>query len=240
MSTQSLPRHSQQPAGIVVVLTVLVAVMRLAFAWPAARSKPHHLPIGLVGPPTVTGQIQGRIAPGGFAVTPYRDEAALRSAILHRDAYGGLVVERPGPALLVASGASPTVAALLTQIGARLAASALPLTVAGLLPATVAVLAFGREVWLRFCAIVVFSLLAALTIAALLRDVLGSFDHNFADVAAGLTLGALAMGLSLPGLRSLFGRIGLAVGVATAILVLTGWTAAAVPLVGASGVRKRA
>ena len=67
-----------------------------------------------------------------------------------------------------------------------------------------------REVWTRFAAAVVFAVLAGATIAALLRFVLGSIDANFWGVAGGLTLGALASGLSMLGLGSLFGRVGLA------------------------------
>jgi hypothetical protein len=62
------------------------------------------------------------LAPGGFAVTAYPDEAALRDAIRDRNAYGDLVLAAGGPALLTATGASPVVAQLLTQISTGLAA----------------------------------------------------------------------------------------------------------------------
>ncbi|HET9874672.1 MAG TPA: ABC transporter permease [Mycobacterium sp.] len=234
-------------AGIVIGLTVLTAIICLAFAWPAARSKPHDLPIGVAAPLT-TEQIRAqldRIAPGAFTVTGYPDQDALRSAIRHRDVYGGLMIGRPGTLLLMASGGSPAVAQLLTQIGdgiaahtgtplhtedlaplppndsrgTALAASTLPVTLAGLLPAIVLLLVFPRQVWLRFVATAVFSVLAALTLAVLLRHVFGSIDHNFTGVAAGLTLGILAMSLSVLGLGSLFGWIGLGLGVVVAVLL---------------------
>ena len=151
----------------------------------------------------------------------------------------------PDRTLLTATGGSPTIAQLLTQVGngiaqhagvplrtedlapptaddprgAGLAASALPITLAGLLPAMALVLLLKREVWTRFAASVVFSGLAALTIAALLRYVLGSIEANFWGVTAGLTLGVLAAGLSMLGLGSLFGRVGLAVGALLALLL---------------------
>ena len=96
--------------------------------------------------------------------------------------------------------------------GAGLAASALPITLAGMLPAIALVMVLKREVWTRFAAVVVFAGLAGVTIAALLRYVFGSIDQNFWGVAGGLTLGVLAAGLSMLGLGSLFGRVGLAVG----------------------------
>ena len=62
-------------------------------------------------------------------------------------------------------------------------------------------------------------MVAGVTIAALLRYVLGSIEHNFWGVSAGLTLGVAAALLFMLGLGSLFGRAGLAVGAALALLV---------------------
>lgn len=233
--------------GIVIGLTVLVAVICLAFGWPAARSKPHDLPLGVTGPLTAADlQAQlDRTSPGGFAVTSYPDPEALRSAILRRDVYGGLTTGPHGITLLTASGASPVVAQLLSQIGAGvadrsgaalrtedlaplptrdlhgngLAGTALPVTLAGLLPALALLPVFPRQPWLRFAATVVFSVSAGLTVAALLRYAFGSVDRNLTGVAAGLTLGVLAMSLPLLGLGALFGRIGLGIGVGLAVLV---------------------
>ncbi|WP_123027995.1 ABC transporter permease [Mycolicibacterium stellerae] len=260
MTTQSLPRpthHAAQahepPAalratGIVAVLVVVIAIVAIAFALPAARSKPHDVPIGAAGPQAASGQVAEILehnAPGAFAITYYPGEAALRDAIRNRDVYGGISFGPDGRTLLIATGASPTVAQLLNQVGsgiaqhagvalhtedvapptsadprgAGLAASALPITLAGLLPAVVLVLALRRAVWTRFAAAVVFAGLAGATIAALLRFVLGSIDANFWGVAGGLALGALASGLSMLGLGSLFGRAGLAAGSLLALLL---------------------
>jgi hypothetical protein len=204
-------------------------------------------------------------APGAFAITYYPGEAALRDAIRNRDVYGGIsfgagadVAGQAAPegrVLLIATGGSPMVAQMLTQIGngiaqqaggtagpatsgavpldtedlappsaddprgAGIAASALPITLAGLLPAVALVLLLKREVWTRFVAATVFAAIAGATIAALLRCVFGSIDQNVWGVAAGLTLGLLAAGLSMLGLGSLFGRVGLAVGALLALLL---------------------
>ena len=109
-----------------------------------------------------------------------------------------------GPVLMTATGASPVVAQLLTQIGtgvaahtgatlhtedlaplpARdprgggLAASALPLTLAGLLPAAALLLVFPTRVWLRLTALVAAAVSAAVTVALLLAYVFGSIEHN--------------------------------------------------------------
>ena len=185
-------------------------------------------------------------APGAFAVTVYPSEAALREAIRNRDVYGG-IRRRPArpPTLLIATGASPAVAAMLTQLGAGmaqatgmplrtedlapptaddprgagLAASALPITLAGILPAIALMLMLSSEVWTRLTAAVVFAGVAGVSVAALLSYVLGSIDQNFWGVAAGLTLGVAAALLFMLGLGSLFGRAGLAVGAVLALLV---------------------
>jgi hypothetical protein len=244
--------------GIVVVITVALAILAIAFALPAARSKPHDIPIGAAGPQAASGQIADMLehhAPGAFAITYYPGEAALRDAIRNRDVYGGISLGPDGRSMLIATGGSPVVAQLLTQIGtgmgqqagapvhtedlapptaddprgAGLAASALPITLAGLLPAVALVLFLKREVWTRFVAAVVFAAGAGVTIAALLRYVFGSIEDNMWGVAAGLTLGLLAAGLFMLGLGSVFGRVGLAVGAVLALLLgnpLSGLTSA--------------
>jgi hypothetical protein len=260
MTTESLPQRTAHTApgheppaalratGIVVVLAIVVAIFAIAFALPAASSKPHDVPIGVVGPPAVTSQVTDRIEhanPGAFAVTTFADENALRSAIRDREVYGGFSFGPNDRALLIATGGSPMVAQMLTQIGngiaqqtgmplrtedlapptaddprgAGLAASALPITLAGLLPAIALVLVLKREVWTRLAATVAFAAVAGWTIAALLRYVFGSIDQNFWGVTGGLTLGVLAAAVSLLGLGSLFGRAGLAVGVLLAMLL---------------------
>jgi hypothetical protein len=252
------PPAAIRATGIVVALTTALAILAIAFALPAARSKPHDIPIGAAGPQAAGGQVADILeqhAPGAFALTYYPGEAALRDAIRNRDVYGGMSFRPDGRSLLIATGGSPVVAQMLTQIGngvaqqagvplhtedlapptaddprgAGLAASALPITLAGLLPAVALVLLVRREVWTRLVAAVVFAAGAGVTIAALLRYVFGSIDQNLWGVAAGLTLGLLAAGLSMLGLGSLFGRGGLAVGALLALLLgnpLSGLTSA--------------
>ncbi|MFV8167005.1 ABC transporter permease [Mycobacterium sp. 134] len=242
------PPAALRAAGIVAVLTIAIAIVAIAFALPASRSKPHDVPIGVAGPQAATSQIAERLqqqAPDAFSVTYYPGEDALREAILNRNVYGGIAFGPQGPSLLTATGGSPAVAQLLTQIGngiaansgvnlhtedlapptsrdprgTGLAASALPITMAGMLPAIALVLALKREVWTRLTATLVFSALAGVTVAALLQHVLGSIDSNFWGVAAGLTLGIAAASLFMLGLGSLFGKVGLGIGAALALLL---------------------
>ncbi|WP_431240533.1 Ig-like domain-containing protein [Mycolicibacterium aichiense] len=242
--------------GIVVGLSVVVALLAIAFALPAARSAPHDLPIGVAGPHA--GQIAALLqqnAPGSFRVTTYPDETALRTAIRGRDEYGGLALGPAGPVLLTATGASPAVAQALSQLGnqlstaiavplrtedlvpptgrdprgAGLIASGLPITIAGLLPAIVLVLLLPNRIWLRTIALLAVSATAAVTITAVLWLVVGSLDANAGSVAGALMLGLSGAGLAVLGLGTVFGRIGLTLGSALALLLgnpLSGLTSA--------------
>lgn len=238
-------------AAVVGVLTTLIALVAIAFALPATRSGPHDVPIGAAGPQAAGGHVAQMLdqqMPGAFAVSYFPGEEALRDAIANRDVYGGLVLpDRPGsaPTMLIATGASPAVAGLLTQLGTRigttlgtpvpvedvapptaddprgagLVASALPITLAGILPAVALLLALPGRRALQLGSALTFAVLCAVTLTVVLRFALGAIDQNFWGVAAALSLGIGAMLLFLLGLGSVFGRIGLAVGALLALLV---------------------
>nr|WSX77943.1 ABC transporter permease [Streptomyces sp. NBC_00899] len=117
----------RQAVVTVVGLPLVVTLAVLAYAWPAARIAPRHVPVGVVGTAAAArGAAEGlqRGAPGGFDVHRYPDQAAARSAIEHRDVYGAFVVGPGGVTVLQASAAGPSVAQLLDASGSRLAASA--------------------------------------------------------------------------------------------------------------------
>jgi hypothetical protein len=129
----------------------LVTVGAIAFALPAARSKPHAVPVGVAGPQAAAGQVTDQLerkAPGAFAVTTYDDAAILRAAIENREVYGGIAVGAPagrseatgestqGPMLLTATGGSPMIAQLLTQIGDGMSQQGVQLRTEDLAPPT--------------------------------------------------------------------------------------------------------
>ncbi|MBB3751940.1 VCBS repeat-containing protein [Mycolicibacterium sp. BK634] len=231
--------------GAAVLLALAIGILTIAFALPAARSKPHDVPIGVAG--SAGGQmisvLQQR-APGVFRVTTYADVDALHAAIRNRDQYGGISFGPTGPVLLIASGASPAVAQSLTQVGndmaksmgvalhledlapptakdsrgSGLVAAGLPITVAGLLPAIVLILLPPRNRWVKLAALLLFSVIAAVFVTLAL-GVVGAIDANFWGVASGLLLGISAAGLTTFGLGSLFGRIGLIAGSALGLLL---------------------
>src|SRR5258705_11210875 len=132
------PPAAIRATGIIVVLTVALAILAIGFALPAARSKPHDVPIGAAGPQAAGGQVADMLeqhAPGAFAITYYPGEAALRDAIRNRDVYGGIAFGPDGRNLMIATGGSPMVAQMLTQIGNGIAQQAgVPLRTEDLAP----------------------------------------------------------------------------------------------------------
>ena len=96
------PPAAIRATGIIVALIAVLAILAIAFALPAARSKPHDVPIGAAGPQAAgTGpgfpaggrgvaDILELHAPGTFTITYYPGEAALRDAIRNRAVYGGI------------------------------------------------------------------------------------------------------------------------------------------------------
>src|SRR5580693_376049 len=119
---------------IAVLLPLMIVLGVLAFAWPAARIAPRHLPVGIVGTGAGGQQVLAGLArsdPGGFDVTLYAGEGAARSAIEDRDVYGAFVPGADGITVLEASAASPSVAQLLSAVGQQLARHAASADAAG-------------------------------------------------------------------------------------------------------------
>src|SRR3954451_20893729 len=118
------PRHV--PVAVVVtLLTAMLTVVLIAFAWPAARSEARDLPIAVAGPAQAAEQVKGSLEqamPGGFEVTSVADRAAAERAIKDRDVYGAIVLDPQAPEVLTASAGGPAVAQILTQLSTLLAA----------------------------------------------------------------------------------------------------------------------
>ena len=256
MTTQSLPSHTHHAApaheppaalratGSSLVLTVVIAIVAIAFALPAARSKPHDVPIGAAGPQAASGQVADMLehnAPGAFEITYYPGEAALRDAIRNRDVYGGISLGPDGRTLLIATGGSPTVAQLLSQVGNGIAQHA-GVAAAHRRPGPAD---RRRPAWRRAGGVrtadnagrnAARHRAGARAPARGVDPVHGRSGVRWAGrlrpsppccdscsarstrtsgaLPAASTLGALASGLSMLGLGSLFGRVGLAVGAA--------------------------
>ena len=110
---------------ISVMVTVIVSAILTIFAWPVATATPKNIPVGITS--TIPNLAQGvqtqfdQQQPGAFKFIEYQDLASVKKAIAHREVYGALVLSET-PQMLIASGASPAIAQLLTNISVELGA----------------------------------------------------------------------------------------------------------------------
>jgi hypothetical protein len=237
--------------AVSVGLTALLCLLVVAFAWPATQLAPRSLPIVVAGPAEATAQVTpalDKAAPGGFAVTTVADEAAARTAIESRAAYGAVVLG-PTPSVLTASAASPVVAQLLTQLaatlearqpgapapavrvvdvvpspaadprGAGLGALALPLVLGGLAVGAALTTAVSG-VGRRVVGVALTAAFAGLALTGIAHTWLGILDGSWWDEAGVVTLGIAAVALTLVGLEAVFGFVGL--GASAAVVMLLG------------------
>lgn len=245
MSTTARRPNLSLPA-IVVMLTVMIALMLLAFATPAIHSGANDLPLAVGGPAPATAQIIGALevkAPGAFATTRYATAAEAIDAILQRDAVGGITAGADGITIVTASAAGAPYGAILKGIGVGLEASgqkvtyldivplttddpagsgvsalALPLVFGGLASAVLLSLS-RRRPSKRVAASLAFSALAGLTATALLQFVFGSVAGSYWLTSMGVTLGIAAISLTVLGLESFLGYPGLAIGGVTMLFI---------------------
>jgi hypothetical protein len=251
MSSDRHPTVIPLVSGLVGLLAVIVVLVG-AVALPAVKSGPHKIPIGVAGSEQITGQLEALFTTASnrdaFDVTTYPSEARLRTAIRHREVYGGLAVTQSAATMFVAGAGSPTMSDALSSVageltqstqiqvqvtdlvpnpaedprGNGLGASSLPLVLAGVLPPFLGLLLYRRRSPARLGLVIAASVVSGVALAVLLGSVIGgTAGASFLPVAATLTLGVLAPSLALLGLEAVAGRIGLAVG--TAVLVLAGY-----------------
>jgi hypothetical protein len=226
-------------AAVTLLIPVLVALALWAFAWPASRTAPRDLPLGVAGPAAATAPVEQRLEhqKGAFDLHHYADEAAAREAVEDREVYGAVVVTGQGPKLLTASAASPVVAQLLQQAvtsqasapggqvatvdvvpaaagdprGAVLNTSVLPLALAGI-GAGAAVTLLGLRGARAVAALAGSAALVGVVTAALAHNWLDAVPGNWWAAAGTFALAALATSAAVAGLAALIGRAGIVLG----------------------------
>ena len=257
MTTEAHAADRRRPPLIAVItlLTAVLTVFLIAFAWPSARSEPRNVPIAVSGPAPAVTQVEAGLEqamPGGFEITAVPDRQAAVQRIEDRDAYGAIVLDAAQPEVLTASAGSPVIAQALNQLAARmhpdspakvtdivplpkddprgagLAAGALPLVLGGILAAA-ALTQLVRSGAKRIIGAVTFAITGGLALAAVLQYWLGSFEGNYLGNAGVIAMSIGAISLTLLGLEWLIGTAGLALGGAVMMLLgnpLSGMTSA--------------
>ncbi|WP_027341655.1 hypothetical protein [Hamadaea tsunoensis] len=245
-ATTALPDRAEpnspwsRVAATAALLTVIISALLTAFAWPAARSSVHGVPIVVAGPPAAVAQVTAALdqhQPGAFTVTAVADTAAAESSVLHREAYGAIDLSSGRPQVIVASAAGPVVAQALQGVaaglaqpaqstvgvrdlvplpsgdprGAGLAAGALPLVLGGMIAAVLFTVRV-RGTGRRVAGAVAYAVAGGLAMAAILQFWLGSISGNYAANAGVMALSLAATSLTVLGLESLLGTAGFALG----------------------------
>ena len=231
------------------LLTVIISVLLIAFAWPAARSSVHDIPVAVAGPAAavdrVTAALDQRL-PDGFLITKVSDAADAERLIRDREVYGAIDVSTGGPRVLIASGGSPSVAQALQSIAAALSrrpSDSAPVAVqdiaalpsddprgaglaAGSLPlvlggmiAAVLLTRLVRGRLRRTVGAFAYSVTGGLAMAAILQFWLGSLNGHYLANAGAVALTIAATSLTILGCESLFGYLGFSIG-AIAMLVI--------------------
>ncbi|WP_426508256.1 hypothetical protein ACPPVO_57700 [Dactylosporangium sp. McL0621] len=243
-------------AGVVLLLTALLSLIMVAFAWPATRAGVHDIPLAVAGPAPATAQLVQQLEarrPGAFDVRTVADTAAAERLIRDREVYGAIDLTSGKPQLIVASAASPAVAQALQQVaqglsatpgeaavrdlvplpvddprGAGLAAGALPLVLGGIAAAGLLTsLVVGTG--RRVAGALAFSVTGGFALVAILQYWLGSLGGDYWVNSGVVALSIAATALTILGLEALLGTAGLALGAATMMLLgnpLSGLTSA--------------
>jgi hypothetical protein len=125
MSTSlSAPPHTRwgRAIGIAVGAALLVAVIVLAFMWPAITSTVKDFPIAVAGPREQVTAFTGAIdqnATGRFNVTEAADRDAAVQSIKEREVYGAVILGQ-APEVLMASANGAVTSQIMSQIASQL------------------------------------------------------------------------------------------------------------------------
>jgi hypothetical protein len=236
---------ARRTIAVMLLIPAVAALALWAFAWPAARTAPHDLPIGIAGPAAASAPLEERFEhrQGAFEVHRYDDEAAAREAIEDRAVYGAVAMTPTGPKVLTASAASPVVAQLLRESvaagapggtrvavenvvatpaadprGSALASSVLPLTLAGV-TAGAMVTGLGLRGARSALALTGAAVLVGITAAGLTHSWLGVLAGNWWAEAGAFTLATLGVGATVAGLAALLGPPGFGLGALLIVLL---------------------
>ncbi|WP_280311963.1 hypothetical protein [Nocardia abscessus] len=249
LATDPLPSRWPTVAATVTLLTAIISVLLVAFAWPSVRSSVHDVPIAVAGPATAVAQVRTALdqrLPGGFEITEVADTAAAEQLIGDRQVYGAIDLSSGTPQVIVASAASSAVAQSLQTMAAALGqagSSGTPVAVrdiaalpaddprgaglaAGALPlvmggllAAVLLTRLVRGAGRRVTGALTFATIGGLTAAAILQFWLGSLSGSYPANAAAVALTLAATSLTVLGLESLLGYAGIGIGAVLMMLI---------------------
>jgi hypothetical protein len=213
--------------------------MVFAFVFPGNQPKPHHVPVGFVGPSQIQTALSAKTG-SAFRLRSYRSEKDARAGIQHREVYGAFISDRRHNELLVASAASVSVAQLLRGAVAEAKTPAQLHDAAPLnendprgvtinlmfLPLIVvcftAVMALGTLRLSRsrlIGAVGLFAALGGFGVTALVSLGLGALPGSFLALSGVTALSIFAIALPTAGFHRLFGPAGVALGAVVFLVI---------------------
>ncbi|MER6386458.1 hypothetical protein [Streptomyces sp. NPDC001250] len=236
---------------LVVGLTALLVAMLTAFVLPAVNSGPHKVPIAIAGPERAAALLAEKVdraRPSAFDISLVDDARTVRQRIDDREIYGAVVLgNAPGtpPEVLVASTASPPIAATLRALapalapapagaqvavrdlhplpaadpnGVGLSAGALPLVLGGYL-AAILIVTLLRAPAQRAATAFGFALTGGFVLTAVLRYGFDVIDGNYPLTSLAVAFSTAATCWTIMGLRAVLGAPGLGLGAAMMIFL---------------------
>ncbi|MET4638751.1 hypothetical protein [Mycetocola sp. 2940] len=126
MSAHTIPTSGPTPIGrilgLIVGLSAAVALILLAFSWPAVTSEPKNLPVAISGEAAQVERARTALdenAPGVLDLVEVGSEDEARARIEDRSVYGAILLSSQ-PEVIASSAASPVAAQMLTGLAGRL------------------------------------------------------------------------------------------------------------------------
>lgn len=235
--------------GLALGVAVLLGLVITAFAWPNVNSAPRGIPVGVVAPPQVAGQLGDRLAAAAgedaFEISVLADQDAAEQAIRDREVYGAILLGPDGGRMLTATAASPAVASALGQLAANVPAEAGgPLQVtdvvplpdddprgvglgSAVLPIVIGGIASGALSCLqivgrgrRLATVLAVAVGGGLVLTLVMQTWFSALAGSFWANAGVLALGICAIGTTIVGLHRFLGTA--AIGLVAAVMVLLG------------------
>jgi nucleotide-binding universal stress UspA family protein len=123
--SRSYPARHRGLAGYLLASAAFAAIFVAVTVSAFHKPTPHDLPVGIVGPAAVTGQVEhtvDRAVPGAFGWRSYPSEVSARTGIAQREVDGALVTASRNLQLLVAEAGGTGPAQFLTQAFGTVAA----------------------------------------------------------------------------------------------------------------------
>ncbi|MFC8079303.1 ABC transporter permease [Streptomyces sp. NPDC057307] len=232
----------------VVIVTLFLAGILVAFALPQIHLGPRDIPIAVVGEPAAADALGTRLEkerPGAFDITQVSDTQEARRLIDDHEVYGAVVThDAEDPSMIIASQAGLPVANVLKELGSQLrggvppgavedvkplpaddptgaglSSGSLPMVLGGWL-AAVLILMQVRGLGRQVSGVFLFSVIGGFVLSAMIKYVFGSVDDgNLFLMTAAAALSLAATAWMILGLRAAFGNPGLGVGGLLVILI---------------------